>query len=123
MCEDERRDPDDQGSPMIASEKATKDTSSGAKRTHNKKHSSNKSPLARPMARKLVVMQAVAGRNPSSICVWRFEALAGPTARANSDERLINGPRRALFVDIVMGKRGDSAVAGYGFRPKLIAMG
>ena len=94
---------------MIAGKKADEETRHQEEREpSDQKHASNKSPLFADRSENIVVVHGCSRKEAKfDLCIWRLEALARPTARSDSDKRLVDRPGGALFVNIGMRERSD----------------
>ena len=111
MSENERGHSNDQEQPQLItckkSYEKTRQQEQGERASE--KHSSDKSPLLADGGENVIIVHR--GRWEKAqldLRVWRLKSFSRPTARANSNERLIDCPGRPLFVDIGVGEGRDS---------------
>src|SRR5947209_19715688 len=73
----------------------------------DQEHSANESPLLADGGENVVVMHRRRREEAQfDLGVRRLEAFAGPAARTDRDQRLVDRPRRPLLVDLRMDERG-----------------
>src|SRR5207253_6523083 len=75
----------------------------------DEKHSTDKAPLLTDRRENVVVVDCSRGQKAElDLGVGCLKTFSRPTAGSNGDKRLIDRPRRTLFVDVGMGKSGES---------------
>src|SRR6266487_171797 len=107
---DEGGDADNkQQAELIAREKCNEETGEQKQgKRPNEQYATEKSPLLANGGKNIIVMDG-GGRQKAEfdLSVRRFKSFAGPSARSDGDERLVDCPGRALFINIWIDERRD----------------